>query len=90
MLDAHDVVGDFPTANKRSTKRSTSEPFAKSNTHVAAEEKYQIYLDKLLQAYQDIEPGIIYKLYDIFKWDFLMFGYEVEPFYKNPYYIHAK
>ena len=41
------------------------------------------YLQNLLLLYEDVPTSLIRKIYDIYMWDFQIFGYEIEPFLKS-------
>ena len=43
------------------------------------------YIEKLQKSMAEIDKETIIKLYEVYKWDFLLFGYEIEPFLNNPY-----
>lgn len=70
-LDARSV-GSFPVSNDRGKD--------KSGPPVSNQVAYQKYLEKILQPYKTIEKSTLRKIYQIYKYDFLMFGYDPKPF----------
>ena len=38
------------------------------------------YLSNLVEIYGRVDKGLILKIYELYRYDFLMFGYEIEPF----------
>lgn len=58
-------VGDFPKLN--GSKKSQSKTPKTASLDI---------LNKLKNAYEDIDSELLEKIYEIYKWDFEMFGYD--------------